>query len=118
MDGVAYGGKGDLPGVGIARDFFDGPVVGQTVVSEEIADRLHGGAVDDETAATHAKPGDGVAVAGIVQAEIETGERVGAVARGLASFDKKLRHGSHLVVDLITLGAEVVVLAVFAGSEA
>jgi len=118
MDGIPHRGERDLPGIGVTGDFFDGPIVGQAVVGEEVADGLHRGAVDDETAAAHAQTGDGVSVAGVVQAKIKTGQGVGAVPRGLASFDKKLRHGRHLIVDLIPLGAEVVVLTVLAGLEA
>ncbi len=117
MDGVTDGGQGDFPSVGAVGDFFNGPVIGEAFIGHEIADGFHGGAIDNETASAHAKTSDGVAVAWIVKAEVESREGMGAGARGLAFFDEKFGHGSHLVIKLISFGAVVVVFAVFSGSQ-
>ncbi len=117
MDGVADGGQGDFPSVGAVGDFFNGPVIGEAFIGHEIADGFHGGAIDNETASAHAKTSDGVAVARIVKAEVESRQGMRTGARGLAFFDEDFGHGGHLVVDFVAFGAVVIVFAVFFGGK-
>lgn len=117
MDGVADGGEGDFPSVGTIGDFFNGPVIGDAFIGHEIADGFHGGTIDNEAASAHAKTSDGVAVAWIVKAEIESRQGLGAGTGGLAFLDEDFGHGSHLVVEFVAFGAVVIVFAVFFGGK-
>ena len=117
MDWVTDRGKGDLPSVRAIRDFFHGPVIGETFVGHHVANGLHGGTVDDKTASAHAKAGDGVAVARVVQAKIQTRQRVGACTGSLAFLDEEFGHGSHLVVKFVSLCPVIVVFPVFSWGQ-
>ena len=117
VDGVADGRQGDFPGVWTVGDFFHRPVIGETFVGHHVANGLHGGTVDDKTASAHAKAGDGVAVARIVQAKIQTRQRVGACTGSLAFLDEEFGHGSHLVVQFVSLCPVIVVFPVFSWGQ-